>query len=210
MAENSKNSKKDLLPDYLKDNDFVSELNFKLWVTKGARFKASERCNRQSEKYTQVIAFVSAYLIILSVLGFCKIPYCLKDNYNIFITIALSIIVLVSSQFLYASNYSVKSIEYHKCALEISELYNKLRIIKSDDNLITEVQTITNRYEHILCQYSNHLPIDYDMFKTNKSKYFELRKKECIWIKTRYFLKCDFLYYLCLIGLPLGYMLLCI
>ena len=36
--------RKKCIPEYLKDNNFEVELNYKLWVTKGARFKASERC----------------------------------------------------------------------------------------------------------------------------------------------------------------------
>lgn len=202
-------TKKELLPEYLKDNDFATELNFKLWVTKGARFKASHRCERQSNKYTQVVAFVSAYLVILSVLGICEIPtYSLDNKYTTFISVSLSIIVLVSSQFLYASNYSVKSNEYHRCALEISKLYDRLRIEKSNECLKEKIEKIAIDYEVILSQYGNHLPIDYDMFKITKKDYFGLSPLKVIWIEIRFFFKCDFIYYACMLGLPIIYLLL--
>lgn len=202
-------TKKELLPEYLRDNDFATELNFKLWVTKGARFKASHRCEQQSNKYTQIIAFVSAYLVILSVLGICEIPtYSLDNKYTTFISVSLSIIVLVSSQFLYASNYSVKSIEYHRCALEISKLYDRLRIEKNNECLKEKIEKIAIDYEIILSQYGNHLPIDYDMFKITKKDYFGLSMLKVILIEIRFFFKCDFIYYACILGLPIAYLLL--
>ena len=43
--------RKKCIPEYLKDNNFEVELNYKLWVTKGARFKASERCEAKYQSF---------------------------------------------------------------------------------------------------------------------------------------------------------------
>ncbi len=196
-----------LLPEYLKDNDFIVELNYKLWVTKGSRFKAAERCERQNDRYTKIIAFVSAYMIIINVINLCKIPVLtLEDNYIATITIGFSIILLVASQFIYARNYSVQSNKFHCCALEISNVYNRLRIEKNQDEV--DVNKLTLEYESILSRYDNHLPIDYEMFKTTKPKYFKLTKREIYWSKLQYFNSCNSLYYFSMIGVPLLYLFL--
>ena len=54
------------IPEYLKDNNFEVELNYKLWITKGTRFKASERCEELDARYNRVVGWVSSYLIIFS------------------------------------------------------------------------------------------------------------------------------------------------
>ena len=116
------------IPEYLKDNNFEVELNYKLWITKGTRFKASERCEELDARYNRVVGWVSSYLIIFSVLTLCEIPFfTLPENCGTFISISLSILILVFSQFAYAKNYSVRARNYHECALEISKLYNELR-----------------------------------------------------------------------------------
>ena len=143
-----KNAKR--IPEYLKDNNFEVELNYKLWITKGARFKASERCEELDARYNRIVGWVSSYLIIFSVLTLCKIPFfTLPDNYSTFISISLSILILVFSQFAYAKNYSVHARNYHECGLEISKLYNKLRILKvksehsiEDVDLIKKIITV--------------------------------------------------------------------
>lgn len=205
-----KNAKR--IPEYLKDNNFEVELNYKLWITKGARFKASERCEELDARYNRIVGWVSSYLIIFSVLTLCKIPFfTLPDNYSTFISISLSILILVFSQFAYAKNYSVHARNYHECGLEISKLYNKLRILKvKSEHSIEDVDLIKNEYEKVLDRYDNHLPIDLAMFKLQKTEYFKIgiiHKGYCI---VKYFLLVRFVYYFCVYGLPLLYIIVCI
>lgn len=203
---------KSRIPEYLKDNNFAVELNYKLWVTKGARFKASTRCEEADTRYTRIVGWISSYLIIFSVLNICKIPFfTLPENCASFLSIALSIIILVFSQFAYAKNFSVHSRNYHTCALEISSLYNKLRFHKMKKEIDPKlIEDITNEYEQILMRYDNHLPIDLDMFKIEKTAYFRLSKIQTFLIKTRYFILVQFVYYFCVYGLPLLYITMCI
>ena len=210
-AKNIKNAKS-RIPEYLKDNNFAVELNYKLWVTKGARFKASTRCEEADTRYTRIVGWISSYLIIFSVLNICEIPFfTLPDNCASFLSIALSIIILVFSQFAYAKNFSVHSRNYHTCALEISSLYNKLRFNKMNNNIVPElIEQIANEYEQILMRYDNHLPIDLDMFKIEKTAYFKLSKYQTFLTKTRYFFLVQFVYYFCVYGLPLLYITICI
>lgn len=200
------------IPEYLKDNNFEVELNYKLWITKGTRFKASERCEELDARYNRVVGWVSSYLIIFSVLTLCKIPFLtLPDNCGTFISISLSIIILVFSQFAYAKNYSVRARNYHECALEISKLYNKLRLLKTKpEHNIMDVKDIKDEYEKVLDRYDNHLPIDLAMFQLQKKEYFKIGFLSKVCCIIRYFFLVRFIYYFCVYGLPLLYIGVCI
>lgn len=195
------------IPEYLKDNNFEVELNYKLWITKGTRFKASERCEELDARYNRVVGWVSSYLIIFSVLTLCKIPFLtLPENCSTFISISLSILILVFSQFAYAKNYSVRARNYHECALEISKLYNELRSLKMNpEHSISDVNEIKNKYEKVLDRYDNHLPIDLVMFQLQKKEYFRIGILHKICCNIRYFFLVRFIYYFCVYGLPLLY-----
>lgn len=202
-------NRKSLLPAYLQNNDFTVELNYKLWVTKGSRFKAAERCKIQNDRYTKIIAYVSVYMIIINVINICKIPrLTIDDNYVTTITIGFSIILLVASQFIYAENYSVQAYQFHSCALDISKIYNQLRIAKTQEE--TNINDLTVQYESILSRCENHTEIDYNIFKTTKPTYFNLNTWDVVRIKIAFFVKCNLLYYFSMIGVPALYVLLAV
>lgn len=206
----SRNKKK--IPPYLKDNDFLIELNYKLWVTKGARFKASERCEELDRRSAKLVGWLSAYMIMFSVLPLCGLHnYTLSSNASTFISISLSIMILVFSQLEYAKNYTAKAKEYHECALDISKLYDELRYLKSithDDNkqdLFEKARKISERYENIIQRCDNHIPIDYDMFRKEKPEYFNLKKSKVHNIKLKYFVTVKLIGVLCVYGVPVVY-----
>lgn len=200
------------IPEYLKDNNFEVELNYKLWITKGTRFKASERCEELDARYNRVVGWVSSYLIIFSVLTLCEIPFfTLSENCGTFISISLSILILVFSQFAYAKNYSVRARNYHECALEISKLYNELRSLKMNPkHNMSDVNNIKDKYEKVLDRYDNHLPIDLTMFQLQKKEYFKISILHKVYCNIRYFFLVRFIYYFCVYGLPLLYIGICI
>lgn len=205
-------NKKRYIPEYLKGNDFEVELNYKLWVTKGARFEASERCEELDARYNRIVGWVSSYLIIFSVLNLCKIPFfILPDNCSTFISISLSILILVFSQFSYAKSYSIHAKNYHDCALEIAKLYNELRLSKSGSkHSIKNIYKIKNEYEKILDKYNNHLPIDLMMFKLKKKEYFNITIYSSFFNHIRYFMLVRSAYYFCVFLLPILYCSICI
>jgi hypothetical protein len=203
-----KNNKR--IPPYLKDNDFLIELNFKFWVTKGARFKASERCEELDRRSARLVGWLSAYMIMFSVLPLCDLEkYTLDTNESTFIAISLSIMILVFSQLEYAKNYTSKAKEYHDCALDISKLYDELRYLKSTipevqkTDLFEKARKLSVRYEEILQRCDNHIPIDYDMFRKQKPEYFNLSSIDILIIQLRYFLNVRLIGILCIYGVPL-------
>lgn len=212
MRKRAKNRKKakEKIPPYLTNNNFETELNFKLWVTKGARFKASERCEGLDRRSTKIVGWLSAYLIIFSVLSICDIEaFKLPANVSSFISISISVMILVFSQFEYAMRYSTKAKAYHDCALKISELYDQLRILKSDTAIdhLPQIKEITEKYQHILEGNINHLPIDYRVFTLDKPAYFNLSKWQIWGIRFSYYLKTRFAFHVLVYGMPLAYIL---
>lgn len=197
-AKNIKNLK-NKIPPYLK-KDFGVELNYKLWITKGARFAASARCNKQDILSVKTVGYLSAYLIIVNMLNVYQIPFYVKipDNYLAFITTSLSILILIFSQFEYAKNYKIQSERFHQCAIEISELYNRLRMIKTFSHIINkeeEIEKISQEYDLLLKRYENHTPIDTSLFMATKPGYFELSSIFCFYLKLQAYFITSFKYH---------------
>ncbi|GFD92332.1 hypothetical protein KUL156_54030 [Alteromonas sp. KUL156] len=189
-------------PPYLK-KDFGVELNYKLWITKGARFSASERNKKLNELSSKTIGYLSAYLIIINLISIYKIKIFeqLTNNELGFWTTALSVLILIYSQFENAKNYSIKSEKFHQCSLEIAELYNQLRMVKTSKLLNQKeeekaIKEISEKYDIILKKHENHSSIDTLDFKTNKPEYFELNKIDIWKIKLEKYFKISLKYHL--------------
>lgn len=191
------------------DKDFSVELNFKLWVTKGARFTASHRLNTISKLSSYSLGFLSAYLIILGLLS----VFSIKTNYIVspeqfaFISTGLSVIILVFSQHEGSSDYRLRAEKFHECALEIGELYNKLRYLKtsakSQDEINQLAEQLAIEYGNILKKYENHRDIDFNKFQTCKNDYFKLSKFDVLCINIRYYMNTYLLYHLLIVTPPI-------
>lgn len=191
--------------DYL-DKDFSAELNYKLWTTKGSRFTASRRLKENSKLSSYTIGFLTAYIIIINLISVFDIRTVsiLTPQALAFITTGLSILVLVFSQLENANEYRLRAEKFHDCALEIGDVYNELRYIKTtlkDCNEINkESRRLSDKYGLVLRKYENHDPIDFDYFKTTKADYFLLKKHQIIWIRSKYYFKTKAMYHLLIIS----------
>jgi hypothetical protein len=144
------------------DGTALSKLAKSLKVTAGCRFNAARRLENHDVKLTRLIAFASAYIIALTVLPyFLKLPSGTTDLYN-FVTVTLSIAILVSSLLQYSSANAVNAEQHHRSALEINEL-GRLLSLKAENNITeAEVRDFMGRYNAILQKYSiNHDEIDF-------------------------------------------------
>ena len=180
-------------------------MNYKLWITKGARFKASERNNLGDNLSSQTIGYLSAYLIIFNLVNVYDISFLEKftNDQLGFISTTLSILILLYSQFESAKKHSIKSEKFHQCSLEIAELYNELRMVKTFENIYNRedrIRKISERYDEILKKYENHSPIDLADFRRTKPKYFELNWFGKTWIRIKKFFLVRFKYHLMIYG----------
>lgn len=201
--------------DYL-DKTFLEELNYKIWSTKGARFNASERLLEISRLSNLCTSLFSVYLIavgLLSVYNLYNSSF-INENVIAFSVTCLSILLLVFTLIENAKDYNRKAKEFHDCSLELSRLYNKLRIFKTLRNDVTDkdreefTRIIADAYQDILAKHENHAPIDHEIFKTTKAKYHELTRFKVFLIKIEYYFKTSFIYHLLIILPPILIILL--
>ena len=189
------------------DKDFSVELNFKFWTTKGARFVASHRLKSINKLSSYSLGFLSAYLIILGLLSVFEIgpELLISTKHFALISTSLSILILVFSQLEGSNDYRLRAEKFHDCALEISELYNKLRYLKTSSMEQDEINKLSEdlsiEYSSVLKKYENHKYIDFLMFQTTKNDYFKLNWFNIGIIKLRYYWSTQFLYHV-LIVLP--------
>jgi hypothetical protein len=130
-------------------------------TTAGCRFNAAARLESHDRQLTRITAITSAYVIALTILPyFIKLPPHVTDNFNL-ITVALSIVILVSSLLQYSSNEVVNAEQHHRSALEINEIYRDL-LITAHQTTETKLTDFSHRYDAILQKFSiNHADIDF-------------------------------------------------
>jgi len=187
------------------DKDFSVELNYKFWTTKGARFIASHRLKTINKLSSYSIGFLSAYLIILGLLTVFNVETSkiITSQQFAFISTGLSILILVFSQLEGSNEYRLRAEKFHDCALEIGELYNKLRYLKTSDENITEINKLSKdlsiEYANVLKKYENHKYIDFLKFQTTKNDYFKLNNFKIGIINLRYYFSTQLLYHILII-----------
>lgn len=191
------------------DKDFLEELKHKLWSTRGSRFRASERLKIKSKYSLLSTSILSAYLIIFGLLSVYNLfnHKGISENLIPFTITSLSIFLLVFSLFENSKNYSVRAIQFHDCALEISRLYNELQTFKSYDKDASQSERkefstrIQDKYQAVLEKYENHLQIDNKIFKIGHRDYYEeIKWWHIIEYRTRDIIGTYFLYLLAMVG----------
>lgn len=196
--------------DYL-DKTFLEELNYKIWSTKGARFKANERLIHISHLSNICTSVLSIYLIAVGLLSVYNLNSTAEFDFNLlaYSSTCLSILVLVFGQLENAKDFKLKANQFHNCGLELSQIYNELRIFKTlnlDPSLKDKEEfsrKISDKYQRILERYENHNSIDHKMFIATKPKYHELSLIDVVLIRISYYFKTSFLYHLMIIVPPI-------
>jgi hypothetical protein len=202
--------KKKSYKDYL-DKTFLEELNYKIWSTKGNRFNANKRLLKIADLSNLCLSMLSVYLIAVGLLSVYNIysPETIDENLIAYSITCLSILLLVFGQIENAKDFSTKAKQYHTCGLELSSLYNDLRIFKTltEQPKLSEKrefsEKISSEYERILERHENHQPIDHNMFRASKAEYHELNKLDVFKIKTDYYIKTGLIYHLLIILPPI-------
>ncbi|GAA4016543.1 SLATT domain-containing protein [Hymenobacter fastidiosus] len=185
---------------------FKKDLETKLWITRGARFVASDRFASKNNLSGWAVGCLSAYLIILSLLSAYKLDINLSNGALSFTSTSVSILVLMFSQMEISGDYKVWSKSFHQCALEVSEIYNNYKLYKNlsyTQNIdeLAFIQGIVTQYENILKKYENHKPVDYEYFQCNKPSEFGINLIQVLFRRINYFIQGSFIYY-ALIFLP--------
>lgn len=194
--------------DYL-DKTFLEELAYKIWSTKGTRFVASTRLTKTSHLSNLAVSILTVYLIAISLLSVYNINFkTLNSNLIAYSITCLSILILVFSQIENARDFTKKAKEFHNCGLELSNIYNNIRIFKTMRVLpsIQEKENFTKEtaeaYQRVLERHENHLQIDNEFFKTKTADYHLLSSFDVIRIKVVYYLNTVFIYHFLIVFPP--------
>lgn len=159
------------------------DLAYRLWSTKGSRFRAAERCESVAKISTFAVAFLSVEVIALNLASLAGLLKDIDPVYIPTLTLILSISILVFGIFENAKDYRVRGLKYHSCGLEINKLYNELKRHLSANNQAdfndqTIISDINERFENVLSRHENHQNHDFHAFLLDRHKDFKLN-----WLK---------------------------
>lgn len=160
----------------------------KMWKTKSARFNAHARLLTKHWLSTTATAILSFYLIVASL-----IPLVYEANmppagskFLAVITLVISILLIIVTLIESARNYHGEAERMHKCALSISEIYNRLQAMKldlADQNRIA----LNDEYSSVLLRYEiNHKDIDFVKFQVAFADDLNIRGARRTWNTTKY------------------------
>lgn len=184
-------------------NDLLNNLSNRVWITRGCRFNAQRRMEINDKCTNLSISVLSVIIIAINLLVF--LPYFNNGNIITIITVSLSVFVLSISQFVYARDYKIKAQNYHKCGCELSEILDKIEILKMKESIQgDEISNLYKEYEKVIISYNeNHSDIDYEIFramnrkdKSNnpKDNRFQLSLGKVCWIKLKWYTTLYFKY----------------
>lgn len=211
MIEETARDQQNAAPQRYLDADFAKELNFQLWVTKGARFNAGRRLQMKQKWSTYTITALALYAItanLLTVYGIAGAPG--VNTQLAFGSSIMSILILIISLLEGSRRYNLHAHLFHDCARAISRCYRELRRLRTsagDGCNEDEVRRITEEYEEILNRCENHEDIDYLLMQVKKSDWFETSWRTRSWIRCRWYLQTLFLYQAAIVGPPVLFIL---
>ncbi len=175
---------------------YLINLSNKIWYTRTARFTASKRMRRSNVSSTAAVAILSASIIAVNMLEFFP---GVVDKQQKLITIAsiiLSTFALVMSLLVTLLRYEWREYSYHKCAVELENLNQRLLIRiaelvplgQSPGQIVSPSEDNKNflkEYSEILKKYNqNHTDFDYQYSKKYDSNVaLKKRTKICLFIR---------------------------
>lgn len=183
----------------------AEELYDKIWKTRGTRFNAYERLRRRQKRSFYATGLLSAYLIIINLLQPFNLLVLPTDSNMInFISVSLSIILLVFVTIENSAEYNLKGDNFHNCSKELGRIFNDLHSLMDKNEVDqTKYEEIGKRYSDILDRYDNHSPIDYEVHKTKYINDFKLNLIQRQWILLRANILNDFHYFTFMFGPPI-------
>ncbi len=133
----------------------IDQILNKIWFTYKSRMRAEERLRLSEARFYFLNCYYSSILIIFAVFDSeisAHVPFFDK------IMISMTVIVFVSSLFVYGLQNSKTADKHRECYLKLQALYNSGKSSSATAN------EIAKKYEDIIENYPNHSEKDYDYF----------------------------------------------
>ncbi len=194
----------------------LDELNYKIWATKESRFNAYHRLLKQSKasRRCQQILFVYYLALVFGAFYSFGVTPLFNDTNIVILIITSSVFLVAFGRIENTKTYRLKAAEFHTSGIELSCLYNVLKIFSSlIENQPVEskkefADKITTSYHRILEMHHHHEPIDAELFKLKAAYYHNLNWFEVQKININYYFKTSLRYHLLVIFPPLILVLL--
>ena len=152
--------------------DILQDFKRTVATTRDARFQANLRLVRRHYLSSYLISLLSLYVIALSLYPNIATPQLTQQQTQILLasTIVLSIFIIILSLTESSRNYYHHGEVLHDCAREVGRIYNKLKLIREDDEGLTEIiGKYAHEYEEALRHcHANHQNIDYYRVRASK------------------------------------------
>ncbi|TPK42628.1 MULTISPECIES: SLATT domain-containing protein [unclassified Mesorhizobium] len=131
---------------------------------KGSRFNASKRLEKRDQTRTNIVAYASVSVIVLTLLPVFFSTARWLESLIALLTVGMSLLILAFSLLQAQAQDPVKADQFHRCATEINELRRRLRAKPEVDS--AELELFGRDYDAILRRYSiNHDDVDYDRYR---------------------------------------------
>lgn len=131
-------------------------------VTKGVRFNASERLEREERNLTRNVAYASTAVVVVTLVPFFFDISEHLERVVAIMTVALSIFILAVSLLQSASGRPVRANKLERCAMEVNSLRRELEATVVDG----DVSSYAKRYDDIIAKYGvMHERQDYNRYR---------------------------------------------
>ncbi len=172
--------------DLIDVKELISNLDSKMWKTRGCRYNSDRRLKRKSSLSLTAISFLSSYVLIVSIIpyfGIVKLSATQNDYFPL-VSVVLSIFILVLSLLEASKEHSLKAERLYTCANKVNNLMSDLKFAQvniTDENKLKEkVESINVLYHSVIDSYQeNHNDLDFSLFKLeNRAREVKINKIE--------------------------------
>jgi uncharacterized membrane protein (DUF485 family) len=182
----------------------------KIWKTAGSRFNAARRLQRRHNLSSWTSSLLAVYVVFIQLIDLVVPPEAhLASPALVTVGTAFVAILILVVTILEASRaYQLRAERLHRSGMELGALHDRLKnqVALLQGNaaaLAEEVESITAKYHETIARTGeNHEPGDYELFKAQHHKDFDVGRPAAIWIHVREGLRVSFWYYLAMLGTP--------
>lgn len=155
-------------------DQYYDQLKRKIYLTKGVRFRAFDRLSRLNNLSSTASAFLSSYVIVLSVVNVFLIninhPYTTIVPY---LLIAVALIMLVFNLTDSKKEFKYNAELMHNCARDLLRLELRLKFISyvtynNEKDKLGDLKEVSKKYADILDKHDGHSTVDFNIFNVNE------------------------------------------
>lgn len=187
----------EIKPEKSKDDvrlEPFNDLKRRVEITRDTRFQANLRLERRNKSSYLVIALLSLFVIILSLVPNIYRLSPAGSQALLALSIINSVFVIITTFLEASGNFVHRGEQLHRSARKVATVFNKMMLLSPEERLDKEkISALQKEYQDALddCPF-NHNNMDYDLIKATKPSLFAGRiyQGRFEWIAVRWrFLK---------------------